>query len=450
MGRPKLLIDCAGDASQPFEQNDSVHSVPTPPGPPSETDAVERPAASAAFRAFVGGPRFCLRCGYERRGIAADAPCPECGAGPPPRQIIQVNGQTPHLRNAVRRLWFWIDQVCLGLIFVTFLIGILRAGGGGWRSGLTLLVPIVALGLMGLRVFVLVGKRGSDGARWHFTVGGVRIDANGQTQEVPWSRIRTMRRDANSIRFDIGGVITTDRWLYTGQSDEVTQELLSELVALRDLAGRLPESVATGIHFADIVLCERCGAQRSAAEGSRPCPACGAVVTGNASLVTGRSHPQAAARTLLWWLSVGLMLVVVLAGVITVNAITPALQQTMVPSLLVGLVTLPGIVKALRTARGVLRDGAAYVDRRWNVETRGLTVVEGREQTTYPWSDASQPRLGEERGAWRKLEVSLRGAEGPQVRYLWVSAPQADAALAQLVASMGRTHRYTGPHGDLP
>jgi len=43
--------------------------------------AVMFAASSLLFRKFGGHTGACVRCGYDRAGLAVESPCPECGAG---------------------------------------------------------------------------------------------------------------------------------------------------------------------------------------------------------------------------------------------------------------------------------------------------------------------------------------------------------------------------------
>lgn len=389
----------------------------------------------------------CLGCGYERRGLAADAPCPECGAEAPPTTSIQVAGYGEHWRTWIRRPMSW-----LMLVVVPFMIwGIAAVALGSARAGMgTTAVLVLFTGWAGWRAYQLLRPPRPDGSRWTFTGGGIRIDDGKRASEHPWDEVKRITVQGGAIRFDIGAMVWKDYWLFTGRRHEAAQALASEVRRMQVASERVPKGMRLGGPFADIVPCRRCGAPRSSTDPTVACAACGAVPDASVLVLVGRSRPDAARRAIIASALLGagaaaLLVIVVLANVLLRTRIT-----TMTPTGIAMAMLLPAMAASGRTAWIVWRAGGRFVDRRWSADGRGLSVAtastaQGLDRTSglgssreaLPWSMVTAIRVGPEEAGLRAIEIDVRGADAGPMR-LWVAAERAESDAAALRERWGR------------
>lgn len=182
----------------------------------------------------LAGRQSCLECGYPREGLAALAPCPECGASAPPPDWIVIRGWSAANRGPA-----------------TIFGGVLLMAGGlaliwsSWRSGggpLQTLPCAFAILMPGLVAFIQGWRRyratplGGD-VTWIIAPDRLEMRDHDKIEVRRWREIGacSLTRDmfTGRVRVRVG-----PRWYWVTTKGHRTiwlDESLGEATKLRDL-----------------------------------------------------------------------------------------------------------------------------------------------------------------------------------------------------------------------
>lgn len=136
----------------------------------------------------------CERCGYDRRGLAEESPCPECGESAPDDRFT-VEGCRP-LHAAPMRVAFTLGEMVFAFMA---LFGLLELARGGWAASGVALVVIGGFGAILLEwtrriALARVTQLVEAGACEQVVAdrSGVRITLNAAELRFGWSEITSI------------------------------------------------------------------------------------------------------------------------------------------------------------------------------------------------------------------------------------------------------------------
>jgi hypothetical protein len=223
---------------------------------------------------FRPGVAPCVICGYARRGLPAEAPCPECGERCPPEEALVVPA-----RSAGRSR----KHLTFILLMAGFVLAINAPFAGVSRTAW----PMIAFWVV-WTITSLVGWMRRRPAIWIFSAGGVTASRNGVLRRGAWAHYVGVedRRGELCLIAGRGAAVS----LRSDLPRETLKAAASEINRIRSRSCDVPGSSFDSVTLASVQVCERCGACRKVRVGGA-CRVCGAAMPAGEVLIGGVSHP---------------------------------------------------------------------------------------------------------------------------------------------------------------
>ncbi|MFO0828769.1 MAG: hypothetical protein U0572_11565 [Phycisphaerales bacterium] len=393
---------------------------------PNSTATSDPVAAGDPLTQLRGGRAPCLRCGYDRRGVAdPSVPCPECGAMPPPSLSLVVRGY-PHSTGTLA----WSVVLTAFIVF---------AGVAATSKTVFALVPILislaaALGmaLLGAGVTWLARRSSLRSKRGMTPIG---FSVSGVTQQAGKVRMRRSWRDVRAVvvRRRTIRLLHRRRWwpgiAFETTLDEPTLRLVGEDIdRMRRLAEQHPGASPRTLHIGRIRRCPRCGA--FASDLSAPaCQVCGIVsLKPSDRMVHGRSSPHSAARS-----AVRLALISAMFFTIAAALVILAFRDRVLVLVALGLVPML-VFPAWRLAHVafvVARRRGEWFDRVWVIRSPRVEVADPGGTTSIPWDHLRTFDDSFASGDFKRWRLVQRETDAPPID-LWIDAR--DATVTDVVA----------------
>lgn len=377
---------------------------------------------------------MCLNCRHERRMLAADAPCPECGESPPATDAVVLVG-SQHLTSPFWTLKSALIVVLCGVVTsIPWLIAWTLGRASGPRGVAILswwaLAPVGAITL--LLAMLMCGRARLLRVKsvWVFDVAGVR--RHGRFRRALYSHadyddVTLVGRD---LRFKPRGRRVQEWFLRADAPESAMAAIAGQIAALRGAAEWNRDLRADALDPTPRRACLRCGGLRSLAFMGA-CPAC-STPTRCVAIVSGRRGRRSGLRLsltngfVLFGSGAALLataVVLVLVGVSIVKFLLGSLPAKGATSGLKAGVfiaaAIPPLLMAFRKHWRYVRSAEDYRDTFWEVHETSLVACDERRRIVVPLRDVLEIRLGPTIKGWRQVHL-LTVTERVEVPPMWV------------------------------
>jgi hypothetical protein len=416
-------------------------------GDPQHPDALPRrgdPRSAAADATLypLAGPRAeCLVCRQPRRSLAADAPCPECGAAPPAAMSIAVIGST----HFTAPQWSGTSVLAMAVLAtILFVPSIINWASAPTNASILVVLRspwffVSAVVLAAAAVLVQLSRRRVVRVRktWVFDVAGIRKFGWLGCSHIPYHRYKAIEQAGRDLRFVPASTRDPEWFLRIDAPESSTAAIAERLAWFHAKATAIPSVARDPLDPMPRRVCRTCGGRLPMTAHSC-CPACTAVADSEA-VIGGRRKPSSGTRLTLknWAILIGCGVALVALAAVPVMVCIAFFQAWFgtipwakafkgLKALIFAIVVVPVVAVRFLKQLSYLQGAPAFRNRYWEVHDSFVVLLDDRDRFVVPLSEITEVRQGAAKGNWR--EVVLDPACGQfDLARMWIAFDDQDA-----------------------